>query len=114
MQSKNPTGRRLIWNLPARVFHWALAGSFLGACLPATATVMPPAGWAIYALLALAAGTAVTGWLTYNEVGGDAFEDAHETLASARLVMIVVHHSTTRVRLASLRPPVRAGCSARR
>jgi len=114
MRGTSSTGRRLIRDLPTRAPHWALAGSFVGACLPATATVMPPAGWAIDALLALAAGTAVRGRLTYNEVGGDAFEDVHETLASARLVMIVVRHSTTRVRLASLRPPVRAGCLARR
>ena len=33
MQTSASTGRRLIWDLPTRVFHWALAGSFLGAYL---------------------------------------------------------------------------------
>jgi hypothetical protein len=33
MQTSTSTGRRLIWDLPTRVFHWALAGSFLGAYL---------------------------------------------------------------------------------
>ena len=33
MQTSTSTGKRLIWDLPTRVFHWALAGSFLGAYL---------------------------------------------------------------------------------
>ena len=33
MQQTSSTGRRLIWDLPTRVFHWALAGSFIGAYL---------------------------------------------------------------------------------
>ena len=151
MNDSTSTGSRLIWDLPTRVFHWALAGSFLGAYLlaeedgsrnlhvmfgytvagllvfrllwgfvgstharfrdfaygPGAAVGYlrdlvrgrardyeghnPAGSWAIYALLALAAATALTGWLNYNQVGGETFEEIHEVLANAWLVMIVVH-----------------------
>jgi cytochrome b len=151
MNDSTATGIRLIWDLPTRVFHWALAGSFLGAYLlaeedgsrnlhvmfgytvaallvfrllwgfvgstharfrdfaygPGAAMAYlgdlvqgrardyeghnPAGSWAIYALLALAAATALTGWLNYNQVGGDTFEEIHEVLANAWLVMVVVH-----------------------
>lgn len=151
MQDTTPASRRLIWDLPTRVFHWALAASFIGAYLLAendgarTLHVMfgytvaglvafrllwgfvgsehsrfrdfafspvaaarylrdlaggrardyeghnPAGSWAIYALLALAGATAVTGWLTYNEVGGESFEEVHEVLANAWLVLVIVH-----------------------
>ena len=151
MQASTSTDRRLIWDLPTRVFHWALAASFLGAYLLAeedgsrSLHVMfgytvagliafrllwgfvgsthsrfhdfmygpgaavgylrdlvsgrardydghnPAGSWAVYALLALAAGTALTGWLNYNEIGGETFEEIHETLANAWLVMVAVH-----------------------
>ena len=150
-QSTDSTGQRMIWDLPTRVFHWGLAGSFLGAYLlseqdgartfhvmfgytvagllvfrllwgfvgshyarfrslafgPATAIGYlkdlasgrardyaghnPAGSWAIHALLVLAAGTAVTGWLHYNGIGGGAFEEAHEGLANAWLLMVAVH-----------------------
>jgi len=151
MSDSTSTGSRLIWDLPTRVFHWALAGSFLGAYLlaeedgsrnlhvmfgytvagllvfrllwgfvgstharfrdfaygPDAAIAYlrdlvrgrardyeghnPAGSWAIYALLALAAATALTGWLNYNQVGGETFEEIHEVLANAWLVMVVVH-----------------------
>jgi cytochrome b len=151
MQTSNSTGRRLIWDLPTRVFHWALAGSFLGAYLlaeedgsrglhvmfgytvagllafrllwgfvgstharfrdfaygPGAAAGYlrdlvrgrardydghnPAGSWAIYALLALAATTALTGWLHYNGFGGETFEELHEVLANAWLVTVAVH-----------------------
>jgi cytochrome b len=151
MQDTTDRAQRMIWDLPTRVFHWALAGSFLGAYLlsendaarnfhvmfgytvagllvfrlawgfvgsrharfaafaysPAAALGYlrdlatgrardyeghnPAGSWAIYALLALAAATAVTGWLHYNELGGEAIEEVHEVLANAWLVMVVVH-----------------------
>ncbi len=151
MQTSTSTGRRLIWDLPTRVFHWALAGSFLGAYLlaeedgsrnlhvmfgytvagllvfrllwgfvgstharfrdfaygPGAAAAYlrdlargrapdydghnPAGSWAIYALLALAATTALTGWLHYNGFGGETFEEIHEVLANAWLVMVAVH-----------------------
>jgi len=151
MQTSISTGKRLIWDLPTRVFHWALAGSFLGAYLlaeedgsrslhvmfgytvaglivfrllwgfvgstharfhdfaygPGAAAAClrdlvrgrardyeghnPAGSWAIYALLALAAATALTGWLNYNAIGGETFEEIHEVLANAWLVMVAVH-----------------------
>jgi cytochrome b len=151
MQTSTSAGRRLIWDLPTRVFHWALAGSFLGAYLlaeedgsrnlhvmfgctvagllvfrllwgfvgstharfrdfaygPGAAAAYlrdlvrgrardydghnPAGSWAIYALLALAAATALTGWLHYNEIGGEAFEEIHEVLANAWLIVVAVH-----------------------
>ena len=151
MNDSTSTGSRLIWDLPTRVFHWALAGSFLGAYLlaeddgsrnlhvmfgytvagllvfrllwgfmgstharfrdfaygPGAAAAYlrdlvhgrardydghnPAGSWAIYALLALAAATALTGWLQYNGIGGEAFEEIHEAFANAWLVMVAVH-----------------------
>jgi len=151
MQTSTSTGRRLIWDLPTRVFHWALAASFVGAYLlaeedgsrnlhvmfgytvagllvfrllwgfvgstharfrdfaygPGAAAAYlrdlvrgrardydghnPAGSWAIYALLALAAATALTGWLQYNGIGGETFEEIHEVLANAWLVMVAVH-----------------------
>jgi len=142
---------RLIWDLPTRVFHWALAGSFLGAYLLAEQDELrslhvmfgytvagliafrllwgligsthsrfrdfayspmeairylrdlatgrardydghnPAGSWAIYGMLALAAATATTGWLHYNEIGGEALEELHEVLANAWLVLVAVH-----------------------
>ena len=175
-QSTDSTGQRMIWDLPTRVFHWGLAGSFLGAYLlseqdgartfhvmfgytvagllvfrllwgfvgshyarfrslafgPATAIGYlkdlasgrardyaghnPAGSWAIHALLVLAAGTAVTGWLNYNAVGGEAFEEVHEALANAWLVARGPSTGSTaiRVRSASLRPLVRPGSPAPR
>lgn len=151
MQMTDSTGRRLIWDLPTRVFHWALAASFLGAYLLAEqdgartwhamfgytvagllvfrlawgfvgsrhsrfrdfaysphAAVRhlrdlaagrardydghdPAGSWAIYALLTLAAATAVTGWLNYNAVGGETFEEIHEVVANTWLAMVALH-----------------------
>jgi cytochrome b len=151
MQDTTATAKRMIWDLPTRVFHWALAGSFLGAYLlsendaarpyhvmfgytvaglvlfrllwgfvgsrhsrfadfsysPGAALGYlrdlatgrardyeghnPAGSWAIYVLLALAAATAATGWLHYNDVGGEALEEIHEVLANAWLVMVVAH-----------------------
>ncbi len=151
MQTSTSTDDRLIWDLPTRVFHWALAGSFLGAYLlaeedgsrglhvmfgytvagllifrllwgfvgsvharfrdfaygPGAAAAYlrdlvqgrardydghnPAGSWAIYALLALAAATALTGWLHYNGIGGETFEEIHEVLADAWLVMVALH-----------------------
>jgi cytochrome b len=151
MQTSTSTGKRLIWDLPTRVFHWALAGSFLGAYLlaeedgsrnlhvmfgctvagllvfrllwgfvgsrharfrdfaygPGAAAAYlrdlvrgrardydghnPAGSWAIYALLALAAATVLTGWLHYNGFGGETFEEIHEVLANTWLAMVAVH-----------------------
>jgi len=151
MQKRDAAAKRLIWDLPTRVFHWALAGSFVGAYLLAeqdglrSLHVMfgytvagliafrllwgfigsthsrfrdfvyspmeairylrdlatgrardfdghnPAGSWAIYGLLSLAAATATSGWLHYNEIGGEALEELHEVLANAWLVLVAVH-----------------------
>lgn len=143
--------KQMVWDLPVRVFHWALAASFVAAYaisdserwrnlhvafgytvaalvafrllwgfvgthharfasfryrpMEAIAylreiatgrarhyTGHNPAGsWAVYAILVLAAGTAVSGYLTLNEIGGDAFEEVHELLANAWLVVVAFH-----------------------
>ena len=141
----------LVWDLPLRVFHWLLAGSFVGAFLTAESerwrdvhavlgyTVLamlafrilwglfgtryarfsalpvsprralaylrslfsrrpehhvghnPAGSLAIYALLALAAGTALTGLATFPDTGGKWLGELHEGLANGMLAMVVVH-----------------------
>jgi cytochrome b len=51
----------------------------------------PAGSWAVYAMLVLAVGTAVSGYLTLNEIGGDAFEEVHEFLANTWLVVVLAH-----------------------
>lgn len=143
--------RKLVWDLPVRVFHWALAASFAAAYaisdserwrgvhvgLGYTALALigfrllwglvgthharfasfryrpwealvylkelatgrarhytghnPAGSWAVYAILALGLATGATGYLTFNEIGGDAFEEAHEVLANAWLLVVALH-----------------------
>jgi cytochrome b len=51
----------------------------------------PAGAMAILALLTLTLLTVATGWATYSEIGGDAFEDAHEVLANTMLAIVAVH-----------------------
>lgn len=51
----------------------------------------PAGALAIVALLALAVAVPLSGWATYNELGGHWLEEAHETIASAMLAVIGVH-----------------------
>jgi cytochrome b len=51
----------------------------------------PAGSWAIYGLLALGLATGVSGWLRYDEIGGDAFEDVHAVLANAWLGLVALH-----------------------
>ncbi len=150
-QKRDAAAKRLIWDLPTRVFHWTLAGSFLGAYVLAEQDQLrslhvmfgytvagliafrvlwgligsthsrfrdfaygpmeairylrdlatgrardydghnPAGSWAIYGLLSIAAATAMTGWLHYNEIGGEVLEELHEVLANAWLVLVTVH-----------------------
>jgi len=145
------TARVRVWDLPVRVFHWALVLSFGAAYLLAEEdglrqwhvmfgyTVLgliafrllwgfvgsrcarfktfpftpgaalrylgnilrrapeshlghnPAGSYAVLALLLLGLATGVTGYLTLNEVGGEAYEDVHELLANVWLAVIVVH-----------------------
>lgn len=51
----------------------------------------PAGAVAIVGLLSLVLLTAAAGWATYNEVGGHWVEEAHEVLANAMLVLVLVH-----------------------
>lgn len=51
----------------------------------------PAGALAVLVLLALGAATALTGWATYQDIGGEWFEELHEGLATAMLVVVGVH-----------------------
>jgi cytochrome b len=51
----------------------------------------PAGGWAIVALLVLTGITAALGWATYNDLGGEWLEEAHEASASLMLGVVVLH-----------------------
>lgn len=48
-------------------------------------------GWAILALLTLGLLSGASGWLAYQEIGGEWLEDAHDALASGMLAVVVLH-----------------------
>lgn len=141
----------LVWDVPTRVFHWLLAGAFIGAYVsgdserwrdihvilgytmlgligfrliwgfvgsryarfsnflygPARVTRYlaslargkpehylghnPAGALAIFALLALGLLTGVTGYATYNELGGEWLEEVHEVAANGMLALVAVH-----------------------
>jgi len=145
------TTRILVWDIPTRVFHWLLAGSFAGAYLTAESerfrdihvllgyTVLgligfrlvwgligtryarfssfafgpskvaaylksllsgspqhyvghnPAGSWVIYGLLLLGLLSGVTGYATYNEIGGEWLEELHEAAAGTMLTLVAVH-----------------------
>lgn len=51
----------------------------------------PAGSWVIFGLLLLGVLTGVTGYATYNELVGEAFEELHETFASAMLALVALH-----------------------
>lgn len=51
----------------------------------------PAGALAIVLLLLLGAGTALTGWAYWSDIGGEFFEELHEGLATAMLVVVGVH-----------------------
>lgn len=51
----------------------------------------PAGSYAVYAILLLAAGTGLSGYCTYNEIGGDGLEELHEVLANAWLIVVCLH-----------------------
>ena len=71
------------------------AARYLGSLLrgrPQHYTGHNPAGaLAILALLALALAVTASGWATYNELGGDWLEEAHEAAANAMLALVGIH-----------------------
>ena len=48
-------------------------------------------GWAIVALLALGLLTGASGWLVYQDLGGEWLEEVHEALATGMLTVAAVH-----------------------
>jgi len=48
-------------------------------------------GWAIIALLVLGVLSGASGWLTYNEVGGEFFEEVHEAMTAGMLAVVLLH-----------------------
>ena len=51
----------------------------------------PAGAVAIYLLLALGLASGVSGWMVFEEIGGDAFEELHEILANTMLAVVIVH-----------------------
>ena len=143
--------RILVWDVPVRVFHWALAGSFITAFVTAESEAFrnvhvvsgylmlalivfrvvwgfvgtrharfsdfvrgpgavvnyvrslingnpehhvghnPAGALAIILLLLLGVGTVASGWMSFNEIGGDALGELHEGIATTMLAVVVVH-----------------------
>jgi cytochrome b len=51
----------------------------------------PAGSYAIYAILLLACATGLSGYLMFNEIGGEEMEDVHEFFANAWLLVIIGH-----------------------
>lgn len=51
----------------------------------------PAGALSIVALLALGATLVLTGWSTYNEIGGEWLEELHEGVANTMLAVVLVH-----------------------
>lgn len=94
---------RLLWGVAgtryARFSGFALSLRALSGYLKSLVTGAPrhyvghnPAGsWAVVALLALVAATAVSGWAVLNAVGPGWLEDLHEACANATLALVALH-----------------------
>jgi cytochrome b len=70
---------------------WRYVTSLLGPRPQHTVGHNPAGGWAIVALLVLGATSVLSGWLTFNEVGGELFEDLHEGASNAALAVVGIH-----------------------
>jgi cytochrome b len=94
---------RLVWGLVgsryARFSSFAFGPSKVVAYLKSLLGSKPehhlghnPAGsWAIYGLLSTGVIASLSGWLKYQEIGGDAMEEVHEFSANLMLAVVVVH-----------------------
>ncbi|HEX8980659.1 MAG TPA: cytochrome b/b6 domain-containing protein [Parasulfuritortus sp.] len=51
----------------------------------------PAGGWAIMLLLTLGLAAAATGWPTYQEIGGEWLEEAHEVVVNLMLTVVLIH-----------------------
>jgi len=94
---------RLVWGLvgtrhvrfgafaygPAKVMRY-LASVAKGT--PEHHTGHNPAGsWAIYAIIVLCLATGLSGWATYNDIGGHLLEKLHEGAANTLLAVVLLH-----------------------
>lgn len=70
---------------------WQYLTSLLGPRPQHSVGHNPAGGWAIVALLVLGAVSVVSGWLTFNEIGGELFEELHEGASSAALAVVLIH-----------------------
>jgi cytochrome b len=70
---------------------WNYLTSLLGPRPQHTVGHNPAGGWAIVALLVLGAISVLSGWLTFNEVGGELFEELHEGASNAALAVVGIH-----------------------
>jgi cytochrome b len=51
----------------------------------------PAGGWAILAILGLGLATGLSGWLRYQDLGGEWLEEVHEVMANAWLALVALH-----------------------
>lgn len=51
----------------------------------------PAGAIAILLLLGLGIGTGVSGWMIFNEIGGEGMEEVHETLSNLMLIVVLAH-----------------------
>jgi len=96
-------GFRLLWGIIgtryARFSALALSPAKVVAYLKSLVTGTPqhyvghnPAGsWVIVGLLSLGLLAGVTGYATYNEIGGEWLEELHEGAANTMLALVAVH-----------------------
>lgn len=94
---------RLVWGFigsaTARFADFVRGPSEVGRYLRALLSFNPPAyrghnpagAWAIVLLLAGALLSGTSGWLIYNDFGGDWLEDIHEAFASTMLFVVGLH-----------------------
>jgi cytochrome b len=51
----------------------------------------PAGGWAVLGLLGLSLLASVTGWMTYNNVGGAKLSEGHEFASNLAVLLVIVH-----------------------
>lgn len=70
---------------------WRYLRGLLHASPPHYTGHNPLAGWAIVGLLTLALASGASGWLAYQEIGGEWAEELHEGITHFMLALVVVH-----------------------
>ncbi len=70
---------------------WAYLRSLLAGQAPRTLGHNPLGALAIVGLLGLGLVVPLSGWATFNELGGEAFEEVHEVLGNGLLLLAGLH-----------------------